>query len=244
MNSIILLFAVITFLSTLIGGLIILRFRNSLHYFFAFAAGTLMAVSFLDLIPESISLAGVVGLPIRYIMITVVLSFFIYSLIERYFLTHDLEECDHCHNHDNIMGPIGAGSLILHSFFDGLAIGASFQISISVGLVVALAVIFHDFTDGINTVSIMLKNKQNTRKAFIFLIMDALAPVLGVLSVSLFVIPQSFLAYILAFFAGEFIYIGASSLLPETRKYPSKKIILAMAFGILLILFLTSFLKF
>jgi ZIP family zinc transporter len=140
------------------------------------------------------------------------------------------------------MGPIGAGSLVIHSFLDGAAIGIAFQVSFSAGLVVALAVIFHDMTDGINTVVVMLKNHQPLKKAIVFLIMGAFAPVLGILLTSLIDIPAKFLVYLLAFFVGEFIYIGAATLLPETHHYPSKKIVIAMAIGILLIAFLTSLL--
>ena len=75
-----------------------------------------------------------------------------------------------------------------------------------------MAVIFHDFTDGINTVTLMLKNKQHVRKATIFLIMDALAPVLGVTVTSLIIINQTVLAIILAVFVGEFIYILEQSI--------------------------------
>ncbi len=236
MNSIVILFALATFISTLVGGLVILKFKNSLPYFFAFAAGTLIAISFLDLLPESLQIANSIALPTKYIMITVVLSFFLYSLVEKYFLTHEMHDHD---SHAHILGPIGAGSLVVHSFLDGIAIGAAFHVSNAVGLVIALAVLCHDFTDGINTVAIMLKNKQRVKNALTFLIFDALAPVLGVLVTYSISIPQKALAILLAFFVGEFLYIGASSLLPETHHH-SRKTIIAMAIGIILIIILTS----
>jgi ZIP family zinc transporter len=139
------------------------------------------------------------------------------------------------------MGPIGAGSLILHSFLDGAAIGAAFQVNEAAGLIVALAVIFHDFTDGINTVTVMLKNHQKEVKARLFLVMDAIAPILGVIATSILVFSESTLAIILAIFVGEFIYIGVASLLPETYHHKSKNIIIPMAAGILLIMIVTHF---
>jgi zinc transporter ZupT len=237
MQFLVIFFAILTFIFTLVGGLITLKFKKSLPYFFAFAAGALIAVAFLDLLPESLSIATSVNFPIRYIMITVVFSFFLYSFIDKYFITHCVGE--ECEAHGHILGPIGAGSLILHSFIDGIAIGTAFLINSSVGLTVALAVIFHDFTDGINTVTIMLKNKQKAKKTFVFLIMDALAPVLGVLLLSLFKISPSTLAIILGIFIGEFIYLGAANLLPEVKEHASKKVLIAMALGILIILILT-----
>ena len=237
MNILIIILALATFISTLIGGFVIVKFRKHLPYFFAFAAGSLIAISFLDLLPESLKISESVGFPVRYVMLAVVFSFFFYSLLERFFLTHDMcEDDDHCH----IMGPIGAGSLIIHSFLDGVAIGAAFKVNPSVGLIVAFAVIFHDFTDGINTVTLMLKNKHQIGKAITFLMFDALAPILGILATTLIFIPEKFLAIILAVFVGEFLYIGASTMLPETRKNLSKGIIITMAIGIILITILTS----
>jgi zinc transporter ZupT len=232
MNMIILLLALATFVSTLIGGLITLRFSRLLPYFFAFSAGSLMAVAFFEILPESINLAGHSGITLQTIMLTVVISFFFYSLFERFFPSHEVGPHD---THAHIMGPIGATSLIVHSFIDGAAIGAAFQINMSVGLVVALAVLCHDFTDGMNTVTIMLKNRHKMKSAAVFLLLDALAPIFGVLSTTLFVFSEPALAIVLAAFVGEFVYIGAASLLPETYHHPSKDIVLAMAAGIALI---------
>lgn len=243
MEYLIVILAIATFVSTLIGGLVILKFSKGLPYFFAFAAGSLMGVAFLDILPEALEMAQETLIPLRYIMLTVVLSFFFYHLVERFFATHYVggHSCEH-HHHGHINGPIGAGSLILHSFLDGAAIGAAFQVNAATGLVVALAVIFHDFTDGINTVAIMLKNKHAKKKAAMFLVAGALAPILGVIVLSFISIPQQVLAFILAIFVGEFIYIGASNLLPETLAHNSRKMLIAMFCGIVLIYFVTSFL--
>jgi ZIP family zinc transporter len=240
MDLLIIFLAVLTFIFTLIGGLVTLRFRGSLPYFFAFAAGSLIAVSFLDILPETLNLAQKIDFPIRYLMMVIVASFFIYSLLDKYFVTHCIDEG--CETHGHSFGTVGAGSLILHSLLDGAAIGTAFIVSSSVGLTVALAVIFHDFTDGVNTVTLMLKNKQKINKTLVFLMLDAIAPVLGVLIMSWINLPLNVLVIILAVFVGEFIYLGASNLLPEIKEHPSKKILLAMALGILLIAVLTSFL--
>lgn len=226
-----------TFISTLVGGLFALRFNKSLPYFFAFSAGSLIAISFFELLPESMSLGESAGLAFREIALVVVASFLFYHLIERFFLTHHHDDDS---NHAHVMGPIGAGSLVVHSFFDGAAIGAAFQINAQVGLIVAMAVLFHDFTDGINTVTLMLKNKHKSRSALAFLVLDALAPSLGVLFTALVSIHPKVLSLLLAFFVGEFIYIGAANLLPETRKHPSGGIVLCTVFGVLLIYFLTA----
>lgn len=237
MDSLIILLALATFLSTLFGGLVALRLRNILPFFFAFSAGSLIAVSFFDLLPESLNLSNSANLPVRYVMFTIVFSLLLYTFIEKYFLTHHHHEEGHAH----ILGPIGAGSLVVHSFLDGVAIGAAFHVNISAGLIVALAVLFHDFTDGINTVVVMLKNQQKTKNAGLFLVMDAIAPLLGLILTSMIYISPVVLALILAFFVGEFLYIGAANLLPETHKHKSWLIAFCMLIGALLIFLITSF---
>lgn len=237
MNMLIFWLAMSTFLATLAGGLITLKFRKSLQYFFAFAAGSVIAVAFIHLLPESIELGESAGVSIETLMLIILGSFFLFSLIEKVFATHHIH--DHKgHGHAHIMGPIGAGSMILHSFLDGAAIGIAFQVNIAAGIIVALAVIIHDMTDGINTVVLMLKNKQSLRKTIGFLIVGALAPTLGIIATSFIQIPEAWLAYLLAFFVGEFIYIGASTLIPEMRDHPSRRIILIMALGILTVILL------
>jgi ZIP family zinc transporter len=127
---------------------------------------------------------------------------------------------DHGHDNDGATSPRGiAGALTLsaHSFFDGAAIGIGFQASPTIGLVIAAAVIAHDFSDGINTVSFILRGGGAWRKALPWLLLDAAAPVLGALSTLLFRIPDADIGPVLAVFAGSFLYLGASDLIPESH---------------------------
>jgi ZIP family zinc transporter len=229
------LIALITFASTMIGGLVAVRFKNVLQYFFAFSSGALIAITFFDVLPESLGIAGTV--PVRTLMIAAVVTFLFFSLVERFFLTHHHHEGE---EHGHIMGPIGAIGLVMHSFLDGAAIGIAYQANASMGFIVALAVISHDFTDGINTVVIMLKNEQSVKQARLFLIIDAVAPVFGIIVASFFVIQPSVLSVILAAFAGQFLYIGAANLLPETYRHSAWRMAVAMLFGVLLIFVLTT----
>jgi ZIP family zinc transporter len=226
-----------TCLATLFGGFLVLRFRESQHYCFAFAAGSLIAVTFLDLLPESLSIGTTLGIPNRTLFLVLLVSFFLYSFIDRFFLTHHLHDDD---THGHPMGFIGAGSLVLHSCLDGVAIGAAFKANPAVGVIVATAVIAHDMTDGLNTVVVMLRNRHSAGRATLFLVLDALAPVLGIMAVSTLVLPERALAYLLAFFCGEFLYLGAGSLLPETRKHGSLGITAALSMGVILIVVLTA----
>jgi ZIP family zinc transporter len=235
MHPILFVIALVTFASTMIGGLVAVRFKKVLQYFFAFSSGALIAITFFDVLPESLKIAG--SVPVRTLMIAAVVSFLFFSLVERFFLTHHHHEGE---EHGHIMGPIGAIGLVAHSFLDGAAIGIAYQANSSMGFIVALAVISHDFTDGINTVVIMLKNEQSVKQARIFLFIDAVAPVFGIIVASFFVIQTSVLSVILAAFAGQFLYIGAANLLPETYRHSAWKMAVAMLIGVALIFVLTA----
>ena len=200
----------------------------------------MIAVTFFDILPESLELGTTTNTATRTIFTIVVISFLFYHFLERFFLTHHHHEEDG-KNHKHLFGPIGAGSLIIHSFLDGASISIAYQANAALGLLVALAVITHDFTDGINTVILMLKNKYPLRTARIFLILDALAPLIGILITSLFTIPTRALTIILPIFAGEFLYIAAANVLPETHNHKPWKMALPMLLAVILIFTLTHF---
>ena len=80
-----------------------------------------------------------------------------------------------------------------------------------------LAVLAHDFADGMNVVTLALEAARGQRLAIVFLILDALAPVLGAVLSFVIAIPDVALGWLIAWFAGVFIAIGASHLLPESQ---------------------------
>lgn len=142
-------------------------------------------------------------------------------------------------------GKLAAGSLSLHSLFDGMAIGFAFKISDPVGIFVAVAVITHDFSDGLNTVIIVLKNNGKTSDAFKWLVIDSIAPVIGVVSTAFFKISESAFALILGLLSGLFFYIGASDLLPESQhEHPSMGTTVMTILGMTVIYFVTRVLSF
>jgi len=108
-------------------------------------------------------------------------------------------------------------SLILHSTLDGLAIGLAFQAGGSIGFIVLLAVLAHDFADGMNVVALALDAARGVRLAVVLLILDALAPLAGAALSIVITIPPTVLGLLLASIAGEFIAIGAGHLLPESQ---------------------------
>ncbi len=206
------LISIATFISTLFGGLFALKFRDRLHLILGFSAGAVVAVAFFDLLPEAISL-GSAKYDISFITSIVALGFVIFMVLDRFSVFHCHEE-----GHSHVRrGVLGAGGLSVHSFLDGVAIGLAFQVSGAVGAIVSVAVLVHDFSDGINTVNLILKNGGTKLSAVKWLFIDALTPMVGVLSTLLFSVPESALGIILAIFCGFFIYIGATDLLPESH---------------------------
>jgi zinc transporter ZupT len=201
-----------TFISTLLGGLFALYFRDRLHLILGLSAGALIGVAFFDLIPESLELASALGG--QAVASVIAAGFAGYMLLDRTVAPHG----DKGPRTEKLWlrGVLGAASLAAHSFFDGFAIGLGFKVSAAVGAIVAAAVLVHDFSDGINTVSVILRNKGNNRSAFRWLLIDAVAPVAGAASALALPVQQDILGLVLALFAGFFLYIGASDLLPES----------------------------
>ena len=230
-------------LFTFLGGLFALKYKDKLHLIFGFTAGAILGVAFFDLIPEAIDLAGDTY-ETKYIVSVVCFGFLLYMLIDRFVISHhhkvgeyceceDDEDSDHEEDHHHEENPhdenhqrrgsLGALSLSAHSFLDGISIGIAFQVSQAVGIVVAVAVLIHDFSDGLNTVNMILKNNGERKQALKWLAIDAIAPVLGVVATLFFTIPKTALGLILAMFAGFFIYLASSNMVPESHHSHSTK---------------------
>jgi len=213
--------SVATFLSTLLGGLFAVRFKNKLYLIMGFAAGVLLGVVSFDIFPEIISRVNVGGFSPIEPMIALVAGFLLFHIIEKVIVIHHAHESDYAsHRHPHV-GIFSALALAGHSFLDGVGIGLAFQVSSVVGVLVAIAVISHDFTDGMNTVTLMLSHGNTVKKSKMFLFFDAVAPILGVLSTLFFTASGHFLLWYLGFFAGFLLYIGASDILPEAHSQHS-----------------------
>jgi len=208
--------SLLTFASTFVGGAVALATSGSLRHFFAFSSGSLLAIALVDLLPEAVEAAGGSAAVVAYVILG---SFVLFHLGERYVLVH------HVHGGEtsaaaagHTVGGVGASGLVVHSFFDGISIGAAFQVDTGIGTVVALAVITHDFADGVSTVTLTRRVSRSRRRALGFLIADALAPVLGALATLAVRVPERWLAVVLAFFVGHFLYIAACDLIPEMHR--------------------------
>jgi ZIP family zinc transporter len=122
-----------------------------------------------------------------------------------------------------ILALLPPASLIIHSTLDGLAIGLAFQAGGELGLIVLLAVLAHDFADGMNIVTLALDAAKGQRLAVILLVLDALAPPFGAALSTVVTISDQGLGVLLATFAGVFIAIGAGHLLPESQHHDQRR---------------------
>ena len=242
MNFIPLLFSIVAFAATFLGGLFAIKNKSKIHYIMAFAAGVLLGVVSFDIFPEIIEQINGNNFNSIEVMIALVAGFLIFHILEKSILIQHCHE-DNCiaHKHPNI-GIASALALAGHSFMDGVGIGLGFQVSPAIGVLVAIAVVSHDFTDGMNTVTLMLSHSNSDKKSKWFLLLDAITPVLGAASTLFFTVSAHFLVLYLGFFAGFLLYIGASDILPEAHaKQSSYKLMALTILGTLFIFIVTRF---
>ncbi len=230
--------ALVTLVSTGLGGTAAIRLRDRLHLLLGFSSGAVLAVALFDILPEVFAFPhGASYMPIT------ALGFLAFFGLERYTAMHRAREHPHlAEAHEAELGAMSAAGLAFHSFLDGVAIGVGFQMSAAIGLLIALGIIAHDFSDGLNTVTVVLAHGNSRRNAVFWLIIDMLTPVLGAASTLMFDL-RGVLPFMLAFFAGSFLYIGASDLLPEAQEHDSPVVGIATLLGMLAIYLITGFLR-
>jgi ZIP family zinc transporter len=222
--------------STLLGGYIAIAAHRRVHLLLGLGAGVLLGAVFFDLLPESLSVAIEQGWSVRVILGIVLFGFLLFYLTERLLILHACPEGDCTNEAHQHMGRLSVLGLIAHSTLDGAAIGAAALINWQTGLLIALAVIAHDMSDGLNTILLVTHGEKANRKDLVFLVLDALAPIFGGL-LALAVLPSaSVLAVFLAFASGFFLYTATSDLLPEAhRRSPSIAVAAATVTGLALI---------
>jgi zinc transporter ZupT len=236
------IFVLLTFISTFLGGLFGLKHKDKMNLILGLTAGVILGVVAFDVFPEITTMIGHLGVSSTGPMIALVCGFLIFHIAEKFLVIHNHEEQYAPHTHP-IIGKFQAIALSGHSFLDGVGIGLAFQISGVTGILVAIAVISHDFADGLNTVSLMLRHQNTNKQALRFLFIDAIAPVLGGISTLFFRLSEKTLLIYLGFFAGFLLYIGVSDILPEAHsKNSSMKTVLMTVLGVLFIFLITRFL--
>jgi zinc transporter ZupT len=214
-----------TVVSTFVGGLFALRLRGSVGLLIALSGGVVVGVALFDVLPEAFANLG----NAQHVGWLAGVGFLVFFVAARALVLHHRDDDEHVHAHAQV-GAFGAAALSVHSFVDGLGIGFAFHVSNATGFMVFLAVVSHDFADGLNTVGFILRQSNDRNAAMRWLIVDSLAPLLGAIVGSLIAISGSSLGVLLALYAGFFLAMGATDLLPEAHAHPSwKRIALTVA---------------
>lgn len=218
--------SLVTVCSTFLGGTIALRFRRELTTLIALTGGIVVAVALFDVLPEAIE---TVDDP-RRVGSLLGVGFIAFFLAERLLVLHHRDEPEQARAHAQV-GALGAAGLSMHSFIDGLGIGLAFHLDTATGLLVFIAVVSHDFADGLNTVSFVLRQSNDRRRAITWLCVDSLAPLFGAIVGSTLEVSDRALGHLLAVYAGFFLYMGGTDLLPEAHQHPSRRRVALTVFG-------------
>ena len=213
MSWLALMFAGVSFFSTVAGGVAALRWAGRAQALAALAGGVVLGAAFFDLLPGAIDRASALKISSQLPVSACLVGFLGFYTLER-FLHHHHEEDER----PGRAGLVGAAGFIVHSFFDGLAIGLGFRIDTALGLLVAVAVIGHDFSDGLNTVSYLVTHRQPVRRSWQLLLADALAPLAGATFALSVPVPPVVFPVAIGFFSGLFIYAASNTLLPRARE--------------------------
>ncbi|MGW3036820.1 ZIP family metal transporter [Streptomyces sp. NPDC001178] len=221
------------FLMTLAGGWTAQRVTDRRHLVLGLAGGLMLGVVGLDLLPEALKAAGeeIFGVPAALLLF--VAGFLLAHLVERLLAAR---QASHGGEESNGRAPevglTAAAAMVGHSYMDGVAIGAAFQVGGGMGTAVTLAVVAHDFADGFNTYTITSLYGNARRKALTMLFADAVAPVAGAASAAFVTIPEGLLGGYLGLFGGVLLYLAAAEILPEAHhEHPARSTLLCTVAG-------------
>jgi zinc transporter ZupT len=219
MNFTIILLGIVAAVAEIAGGaLVVLRKewpRQIQEYLLALSAGFILALVFLELIPESIIHIGAEA-ALFILLGYAVIHFFEHTIVEH---LHFGEE-----THDEVMVSKAASystfiGLMIHAFFDGFAIAAAYSYDSLLGWLVFGGILLHKFPEGLTIATVMLSARQGRNKALAASITIGVAILLGVLSVLIIEqVNERFIGFAFAFSAGAALYVGASDLVPELNK--------------------------
>lgn len=211
-------FALITVGAAFAGGAAALRLSRDLTTAIALTGGVVVAVALFHVLPEAIE---ILDSPQR-VGVLVGAGFVAFFLAERMLVLHHRDEPEEAQAHSHV-GALGAGALAVHTFVDGLGIGLAFSLDAATGVLVFLAVVAHDFADGLNAVAFVLHQGGTRRRAVTWLTVVAVAPLLGAITGATLDVSEESLGELLALYVGFFLFMGATDLLPHAHEHPSAK---------------------
>ena len=238
--------AALTAIATTAGGFLAIKSKDHLHLVLGLSAGLLLGLVAFDLLPEVFELGTQEIFHAPAVSVALIAGFLLLHFYEQLFGSHEPAESDYGHDHkhsSNIAGALGALAMGGHVFLDGLALGVAFKVSTDLGIAVFIALLVHAFSDGLNTVSFLVKSGKWGRKGIWLLGVDAIARVSGAALGTTLVLGDNLIAIYLAVFSGIVIYLATSHILPEAHsRHSSKLTILATILGVFVMWGLVSYL--
>lgn len=227
--------AALTVAATAIGGLIALKAKDRFHLVLGLSAGLLLGLVGFDLLPEVFAESENTG-GVPTVSVAILAGFLLLHISERSFGGHEPvdSEYSHDHSHGSIAGGVGALAMAGHIFLDGAALGVAFKVSTNLGIAVFIALLVHAFSDGLNTVSMLVKTGHWQSNSKYLLLIDAVARIGGSAIGTYVAFEGNWVTIYLSLFAGMVIYVATSHILPEAHSHhPSRWTLAATSAGVL-----------
>jgi zinc and cadmium transporter len=214
--------------ANIFGGAIIVQRnweRSYLKYFVALGAGFMLATALLEVVPTSLNLGGKRAAFLILVGYLVV-HFFEHTVTPHFHFGEETHEDEFVHSHKGYSVLFG---LIIHTFFDGIAIASGFLVSNWLGWIIFFAVFLHKIPEGFTVASVMLACGRSRGFAWGASVLLGVATLAGVLTMALF---RHQVNEGLPLAAGVTIYVAASDLIPEVNKEPGVRMALVVFLGV------------
>jgi ZIP family zinc transporter/zinc and cadmium transporter len=199
--------------------------RSYLKYFVALGAGFMLATAIVEIFPASLELSGKKA-PSLILVGYLIVHFFEHTVTPHFHFGEETHEDEFVQGHKGYSVLIG---LIIHTFFDGIAIASGFIVSDWLGWVIFLAVFLHKIPEGFTVASVMLASGQSRRIAWGASMLLGAATLAGVLTMAVF---RHQVSFGLPLSAGVTIYVAASDLMPEVNREPGARMALVVFLGV------------
>ncbi|HEY7097053.1 MAG TPA: ZIP family metal transporter [Terriglobales bacterium] len=211
--------------------------RSYLRYFIALGAGFMLATAIVEVIPESLALGGKNA---AYLVLLgyLIIHFFEHTVTPHFHFGEETHHDEFVHRHKSYSVLLG---LLIHTFFDGIAITSGFIVSNWLGWIIFLAVFLHKIPEGFTVASVMLASGQSRRTAWGASMLLGAATLAGVLTMALL---RHEIGFGLPLSAGVTVYVAASDLMPEVNREPGVRMALVVFLGVGFLFLLDRFFHF
>jgi zinc and cadmium transporter len=209
--------------------------RSYLKYFVALGAGFMLATALVEVVPASLELAGK-NAAFLVLIGYLIVHFFEHTVTPHFHFGEETHQAEFIYGHKRYSVLLG---LLIHTFFDGIAIASGFIISNWLGWIIFLAVFLHKVPEGFTVASVMLASGGSRGSAWGASALLGAATVTGVLAMALF---HHEVSFGLPLSAGVTIYVAASDLMPEVNREPGVRMALVVFLGVGLLFVLDHFL--